>query len=626
MIGAIRLPDRSLSQQKTRPARNVTATEPDTSSTCPPVRAAAAANSRLSDIVCRVGAMCQRPNSAEVIRLPRHGPHNLSADPSRTPRKANSSGIAVSSTIDTPSLYSSRPPSICARESWRNPFVAGITAATTSTSKTTPKAPAPYSRPARISVRARPRSARVAPAPQAIRISAAVRRLTDIAAGPRSPDERATANTASTATASPKQRPAFMGSPKGPSWGSPKGTVSHPERVEGRLQGSQAGIEGPALLCAGGTGGDLGVQRVTDGLQRGERIIHLGTTALSDRFLAQDVQRLGEVMRAVLDVMPGSAIRVEERTLTLPLAHGTIESPALLVGVLGPRPPEHRLIGATGRAGGQHDDEHEDQGAENDPQPDEVEAESAGRRRGTARRCGRRRGARRYRRAGRARCRRRRGGCRRWWGGDRGRFARGGRGAGGGHRAAGVLHTPGGQASGNQDGGREQHASHEAPHAGPSTCLILAESADQRYTPRCQTRARWAAAPPRGARWPPWVGCDAGSSGYCAAASPPCRASWRSFSSCLDREVFRTVPPYLLIASTALSGVTFSSIRNRAELPGWIMSRTWSWNWRSMLVLASLPMRAPIPAPMAMPKTGMKNSRPNRNPQNRPQVAPAPTA
>jgi hypothetical protein len=144
MTGAIRLLDRSLSQQKTRPATNVTATEPSTSSTCPPVWAAAPANSRLSDIVCRVGAMCHRPNRADVIRLARQGPHSLSADPSRTPRKANSSGIAVSSTIDTPSSYS-------------------------------------------------------------------MRRLTDITAGPKSPNGRATANTASTATACPKQRPAFMG-------------------------------------------------------------------------------------------------------------------------------------------------------------------------------------------------------------------------------------------------------------------------------------------------------------------------------------------------------------------------------------------------------------------------------
>ncbi len=61
---------------------------------------------------------------------------------------------------------------------------------------------------------------------------------------------------------------------------------------------------------------------------------------------------------------------------------------------------------------------------------------------------------------------------------------------------------------------------------------------------------------------------------YPAAAWSPCRASWSSFSSSLDREVFRTVPPYLLIASTALSGVTFSSIRNSAEVPGLTMSRT----------------------------------------------------
>ena len=60
-------------------------------------------SARLSDIVCKVGAMCQRPNSAEVTRLARHGPHSLSADPSSTPRKASSSGIAVSNTIETPS-------------------------------------------------------------------------------------------------------------------------------------------------------------------------------------------------------------------------------------------------------------------------------------------------------------------------------------------------------------------------------------------------------------------------------------------------------------------------------------------------------------------------------------------
>src|SRR5215469_11578369 len=115
---------------------------------------------------------------------------------------------------------------------------------------------------------------------------------------------------------------------------------------------------------------------------------------------------------------------------------------------------------------------------------------------------------------------------------------------------------------------------------------------------------------------------DPAAHGYGAAVWLPCSASWSSFSSSLDREVFKTVPPYLLSASTALSGVAFSSIKNSAEVPGWTMPRTWSWNCWSMLVLVTFPISAPSPAPTAMPKTGMKNSKPNRNPQNRPQLAP----
>jgi hypothetical protein len=49
---------------------------------------------------------------------------------------------------------------------------------------------------------------------------------------------------------------------------------------------------------------------------------------------------------------------------------------------------------------------------------------------------------------------------------------------------------------------------------------------------------------------------------------PHARASWSSCSASFDREVLSTVPPNLLIASTALSGTTFSSIRNSAEVPG----------------------------------------------------------
>ena len=64
--------------------------------------------------------------------------------------------------------------------------------------------------------------------------------------------------------------------------------------------------------------------------------------------------------------------------------------------------------------------------------------------------------------------------------------------------------------------------------------------------------------------------------GYASALPSPCRASCSSFSPSLDSEVFSTVPPYLLIASTALSGVTFSTMRNSAEVPGVSMPRTWS--------------------------------------------------
>ena len=86
------------------------------------------------------------------------------------------------------------------------------------------------------------------------------------------------------------------------------------------------------------------------------------------------------------------------------------------------------------------------------------------------------------------------------------------------------------------------------------------------------------------------------------------------------------MPPYLLSRSTALSGVTFSTTRNSAEVPGWSIARTWSWKAWSIPLFAILPMRAPRPAPTARPKTGRKNRRPKSRPQNMPHVAPAPTA
>ena len=84
------------------------------------------------------------------------------------------------------------------------------------------------------------------------------------------------------------------------------------------------------------------------------------------------------------------------------------------------------------------------------------------------------------------------------------------------------------------------------------------------------------------------------------------------------------MPPNLLIASTALSGITFSSIRNSAEVPGLTRSRTWSWKAMSTPV-DELAQRAPSPAPTATPESGMKNNSPHSSLQNVPHVAPAPT-
>src|SRR4051812_4549613 len=108
--------------------------------------------------------------------------------------------------------------------------------------------------------------------------------------------------------------------------------------------------------------------------------------------------------------------------------------------------------------------------------------------------------------------------------------------------------------------------------------------------------------------------------------SSPCRAACSWASASLESDDLSTVPPYLAMASTALSGVTLSTTRKRAEVPGWSISRTWSWNCLSIAPLVILPMRAPRPAPTAMPRNGTKNSTPNSSPQNIPQVAPPPTA
>ena len=87
------------------------------------------------------------------------------------------------------------------------------------------------------------------------------------------------------------------------------------------------------------------------------------------------------------------------------------------------------------------------------------------------------------------------------------------------------------------------------------------------HEPRRNRRTR---VPPRAVRGGTRQTRSAGQ----ALTASPWSASWRSFSACLESEDFSTVPPYSLSASTALSGVTFSTTTNRADVPGWSMSRT----------------------------------------------------
>jgi hypothetical protein len=66
-------------------------------------------------------------------------------------------------------------------------------------------------------------------------------------------------------------------------------------------------------------------------------------------------------------------------------------------------------------------------------------------------------------------------------------------------------------------------------------------------------------------------------------------------------------------------------IMNRAEVPGFSISRSRSWNALSIPVFSTFPISAPKPAPKAIPRNGTKNSSPKSSPQNIPYVAPAPT-
>ena len=151
--------------------------------------------------VCKVGAMCHRPKSAEVAKVAPRTPKACIADPSSTPRKANSSGMAVSSNSDTSTSWSRCPPLMFARESCRKPFVAGITAARTEPSRP-PEGAGPITRPRPHPpgpARGQPGSA---PVLQATRTSAPMRTAAVTTGGPSNPCPRATVNATRTPTVS----------------------------------------------------------------------------------------------------------------------------------------------------------------------------------------------------------------------------------------------------------------------------------------------------------------------------------------------------------------------------------------------------------------------------------------
>ena len=137
-------------------------------------------------------------------------------------------------------------------------------------------------------------------------------------------------------------------------------------------------MEGPALLCARVAGSTLGVHRVPNALQRGERIRYLSAALLIGRGLPHRVQPLGEIVRVPLDVVPACAVSLGERALPFRSAHGAVQGPPGRVGVFGSGPPAcRRHGGAGGAAGRKENDAQQDEGTQDDPQPDEVRGEPA---------------------------------------------------------------------------------------------------------------------------------------------------------------------------------------------------------------------------------------------------------
>ena len=89
------------------------------------------------------------------------------------------------------------------------------------------------------------------------------------------------------------------------------------------------------MPCAGFSWFTPGVHSVTDSPQREDGILHLNAAVLSGSGLTHREQRLGEVIRAALEVSQADAGRLGEQVLPFGRAHCTVEGCALRIGIDG---------------------------------------------------------------------------------------------------------------------------------------------------------------------------------------------------------------------------------------------------------------------------------------------------
>jgi len=83
--------------------------------------------------------------------------------------------------------------------------------------------------------------------------------------------------------------------------------IAGAERTQGRLEGIQPAADNLGQLLSGAAGGAFGIHRRADRLQRGEHVTDSGLVLGIRGRLAQRVERLGEVVRPALDVIPPGA-------------------------------------------------------------------------------------------------------------------------------------------------------------------------------------------------------------------------------------------------------------------------------------------------------------------------------